>query len=189
MKLKWSYILSPALGVIAIFAVFAVAITWTGASVEEPAKEPLMPVTDIPYVAPPEEEVVVEEEPVVEEPVVEEEVYYEEEYYEEEYYDEPSYSSSYDGSSADFRRDGVIYYGDHSYTWYSQNVLPGGGLTELNNNGRHVDDRGFVCDGDGYIAVASDDYPMGTVVDTPFGEGRVYDSGSGSGNIDIYTDF
>ena len=106
---------------------------------------------------------------------------------EEEAQPEPASVSQYDG---DFRSAGIVYgENGYSYTWYSQNVLPGSGLTELNSNGRHVDERGFVCDGDGYIAVASDDHAMGTVVETPFGEGRVYDSGSGSGNIDIYTDY
>lgn len=141
-----------------------------------------------PVIEEPVEEEIVEEEPVEE--VEETEEVVEEEYYEEEPYEEVElYSASYDGSAEDFRRDGVIYYGDFSYTWYSQRVLPGGGLTALNNNGRHVDERGFVCDGDGYIAVASDDFPEGTVVDTPFGAGKVYDCGSGYDNIDIYVDF
>lgn len=104
------------------------------------------------------------------------------------YYDEPTYyASAYDN---DFQSAGVVYGEDGTrYTWYSQNVLPGGGLTELNNNGRHVDERGFVCDGDGYIAVASNDYDLGTVVDTPFGAAKVYDGGCDSGTIDVYTDF
>ena len=83
-----------------------------------------------------------------------------------------------------------MYDGDTRYTWYSQNVLPGGGLTELNSNGRHVDEAtGFIMDGDGYIAVASSDHPHGAVVDTPWGPGKVYDEGCDSGTIDIYTDF
>lgn len=104
------------------------------------------------------------------------------------YYDELTYyASAYDN---DFQSVGVVYGEDGTrYTWYSQNVLPGGGLMELNNNGRHVDERGFVCDGDGYIAVASNDYDLGTVVNTPFGAGKVYDGGCDSGTIDVYTDF
>lgn len=92
-------------------------------------------------------------------------------------------------SAEEFKSIGILYLHDYSYTWYSQRVLPGGGLTALNNNGRHVDDRGFVCDGDGYISVASDDFEMGSIVETPFGDGKVYDCGSGKGNIDIYVDF
>ena len=114
-------------------------------------------------------------------------VKYEEEQEYEQYY--PEYIYNYNSySDNDFKSQGVIYENDTRYTWYSQNVLPGGGLTELNENGRHVED-GFVKDGDGYIAVASSDYEIGTVVETPFGEGKVYDTGCASGTIDIYTDF
>lgn len=92
------------------------------------------------------------------------------------------------GDASNFKSAGVVYQNGVRYTWYSQNVLPGGGLTELNNNGRHVE-NGFVKDGDGYIAVASSDHPKGTVVDTPYGQGKVYDSGCASGTIDIYTNY
>lgn len=95
---------------------------------------------------------------------------------------------SYNGNTSNFKSQGVIYMNGVRYTWYSQNVLPGGGLTALNNNGRHVE-NGFVKDGDGYIAVASSDYAQGTIVNTPFGAGKVYDSGCASGTIDIYTDY
>lgn len=95
--------------------------------------------------------------------------------------------SSYNGN---FQSAGVVYGDDGTrYTWYSQNVLPGGGLTELNENGRYVDENGYVRDGDGYIAVASSDHEQGTVLDTPFGAAKVYDSGCDSGTIDVYTDF
>lgn len=186
--------------IIALVAIFALALfgAWltydmTQNKAEAMTIEPIFDagLTDPPppsVIEEPVEEEVVEEEPVEEAEEAEEVV--EEEYYEEESYEEEElYSASYDGSAEDFRRDGIIYYGDFSYTWYSQRVLPGGGLTALNNNGRHVDERGFVCDGDGYIAVASDDFPEGSVVDTPFGAGKVYDCGSGYGNIDIYVDF
>jgi len=74
----------------------------------------------------------------------------------------------------------------YSYTYYSENVLPGGGL---DIPGRHVGDEGYVCDADGNICIASDDLPKGTVVSVPFGSGTavVYDSGSGYGNLDVYT--
>ena len=110
-----------------------------------------------------------------------------EEYYEDYYYEEPAYYGG--GYDHDFIREGVIEQDGVEYTWYSQRVLSGGGLDELNDNGRHVDDEGFIRDGDGYIAVASSDYEVGTVVDTPFGEGKVYDSGCDSGVIDVYTDW
>lgn len=81
---------------------------------------------------------------------------------------------------------GVNYFNGHRETWYSQKVLPGGGLKIP---GRHVDNRGLVCDGDGYICVASDDYPKGTIVETSLGTGKVYDCGCASGTIDIYTNW
>lgn len=84
------------------------------------------------------------------------------------------------------RSKGVVYYNGHKETWYSQKVLPGGGLRIP---GRHVDSRGLVCDGDGYICVASSDLAKGTIVETSLGTGKVYDSGCASGTIDIYTDW
>ena len=92
-------------------------------------------------------------------------------------------------SAAEFQWRGVVEDESHFYTWYSENVLPGGGLTELNANGRHSE-GGFVKDGDGYIAVASCDYTKGTVIDTPFGQAKVYDTGYlAPGQVDVYTSF
>lgn len=103
------------------------------------------------------------------------------------------YSAPYGGNDYgnSFKFDGVAYIGDQEFNWYSQNARPGGGLDELNANGRHVDEStGFVVDGDGYIAVASpwgrDE--VGTVVETPFGQGKVYDANEGDA-YDLYTDF
>lgn len=81
---------------------------------------------------------------------------------------------------------GVVYYGGHKETYYSQNVLPGGGL---NIPGRHVAEDGTVRDGDGYICVAADPSYLeyGAIVQTSLGTGRVYDSGCDYGTIDIYT--
>jgi len=63
-------------------------------------------------------------------------------------------------------------YGWH-YTYYSETVLPGGGL---NIPGRHVED-GCVCDADGYVVVACDTLPYGSIVPTPMRDGKVYDCG------------
>lgn len=88
---------------------------------------------------------------------------------------------------SDLYTQGRLYYGDYQYTWYSERVLPGYGLAI---DGRHTDDEGFVCDGDGYICVASGSLEKGTVVDTPFGrEGRVYDCGCPSNVLDIYVNW
>lgn len=103
----------------------------------------------------------------------------------------PPASSGASGNGADFMFSGVIFENGIRYTWYSQNApgMAGGGLTELNANGRHVDEEGIIRDADGYVAVASCDHEKGTVVDTPFGEGKVYDYCGVSGTIDIYTNF
>lgn len=90
-------------------------------------------------------------------------------------------------AATDFIRNGK-YFDDNNttYTYYPESVLPGGGL-EI--PGRHTDEDGYICDADGYICIASDDLPKGTIVEIPFGSGTgvVYDTGSGSGNLDIYT--
>lgn len=82
---------------------------------------------------------------------------------------------------------GVIYWNGWKWTWYSQRVLPGGGLQIP---GRHVDENGYVCDENGYICLAASSLSKGTVVDTPFGKmGKVYDTGCAYGVLDVYTDF
>lgn len=81
------------------------------------------------------------------------------------------------------RSKGVVYYNGHRETWYSQKVLPGEGLKIPD---RHVDSRGLVCDGDGYICVASSDLAKGTIVETSLGTGKVYDCGCPKNTIDIY---
>ncbi len=97
-----------------------------------------------------------------------------------------SESSAKNSGGALTRSKGVVYYNGHRETWYSQKVLPGGGL---NIPGRHVDSDGLIRDGDGYICVASSDYPRGTIVETSLGTAKVYDSGCAHGTIDIYTDW
>lgn len=95
-------------------------------------------------------------------------------------YDMPS------GNGVLTKKKGVNYYNGHRETYYSQKVLPGGGL---NIPGRHVASDGTIRDSDGYICVASSDYPKGTVVQTSLGAGKVYDTGCASGTIDLYTDW
>lgn len=92
-------------------------------------------------------------------------------------------SGNYSGSYSDFMRAGVVYSNGNKYTYYSQRVLPGGGLKIP---GRHVD-GGFVKDADGYICVASDK-AYGTIVSTPFGQGRCYDQGTSGNHYDIYVE-
>lgn len=90
-------------------------------------------------------------------------------------------------SASDLQSSGVIYWGGWRWTWYSQNVLPGGGLSIP---GRHIDESGYVCDENDYICLAATSLSQGTVVDTPFGkQGKVYDSGCAYGTLDVYTAF
>lgn len=96
----------------------------------------------------------------------------------------PSYDYSSYYSANDLMFNGVIYWGGYRWTWYSEKVLPGGGLQIP---GRYVDENGYVCDENGYICLASSELGWGTVVDTPFGKsGCVYDSGPSSGTLDVY---
>ena len=85
---------------------------------------------------------------------------------------------------------GVVYYNGHKETFYSQKVLPGGGLTALNNNGRHVALDGTIRDKDGYIAVACNYLPQGSRIMTSLGPGKVYDTGTMTRAwIDIYVNW
>lgn len=77
-------------------------------------------------------------------------------------------------SLSDFMWRGVINWSGYKFTYYSQSVLPGYGLSIP---GRHVNSGGFVADKDGYIVLASNSrISRGTVINTPFGyQGKVYD--------------
>ncbi len=121
-------------------------------------------------------------------------------------YDTDSYYDEIIAAS-NFRFDGVEFWGDYRWTYYSEQVLPGGGL---DIPGRHTDYNGYVCDENDYICLASDflpkgyvcdenDYiclasdflPKGTVVSTPFGKaGKVYDCGCGDNiTLDVYVNW
>ena len=71
-------------------------------------------------------------------------------------------------------------------TYYSQQVLPGGGL---NIPGRNVAADGTIRDAEGYIVIASDVLPKGSITQTSLGTGKVYDTGVGHAGVDIYTDW
>lgn len=90
-------------------------------------------------------------------------------------------------SASQFKTMGVINWNGWRWTWYSQRVLPGGGL---NIPGRHVDSNGYICDKNNYICLASVDLSKGSIVSTPFGKkGKVYDTGCPCGTLDVYTNF
>lgn len=87
-------------------------------------------------------------------------------------------------SASEFRTLGVIQWNGWRWTWYSERVLPGGGL---NIPGRHNDENGYVCDENDYICLSSSTLSKGTVIDTPFGkQGKVYDTGCAADIVDVY---
>ena len=90
---------------------------------------------------------------------------------------------TYSGGNVDLMSAGVVNWGGYRFTWYSQNVLPGGGL---NIPGRHVNGSGFVCDGDGYI-VAATAFGRGTTGNSPWGAWKSYDTGVSGNTVDLYT--
>ena len=82
-----------------------------------------------------------------------------------------------------FMFSGVVNWGGYKFTYYSQSVLPGGGLAIP---GRHVNADGYVSDGDGYVVLAGS-APKGTIYDTPFGyKGKIYDRGTYGNHLDVY---
>lgn len=91
---------------------------------------------------------------------------------------------SYSGNSGNFKSQGVIYQNGIRYTYYSSNVLYHYRTPEWT-----AGSDGIYRDSAGYIVIASSDHSQDTVVLTPFGAGKVYDSGCASGTIDIYTNF
>lgn len=93
-------------------------------------------------------------------------------------------SSTGQYSLSALQRAGVVNWSGYKFTYYSQKVLPGGGLRIP---GRHVNAGGYVADADGYIVLAND-APKGTVINTPFGApGKVYDRGTRGNHFDVYT--
>lgn len=171
------------LGVISAFAAHApvkeekTIETTTATIIATTIAETSEPTTAVPTTAEP--STITETEPVTE--AVETDEYIEEPE-EEIIYEEVSFG---DYSPSDLQFQGVLYWGGWRWTWYSERILPGGGLSIP---GRHTEtDTGFVCDGDGYICLASGSLSKGTIVDTPFGRlGKVYDCGCAADVLDVY---
>lgn len=90
-------------------------------------------------------------------------------------------------SASQFRNLGVIQWNGWKWTWYSERVLPGGGLSIP---GRHNDADGYVCDENGYLCLSSSSLSKGSIIDTPLGkQGKVYDTGCDSNVIDVYVNW
>ena len=96
------------------------------------------------------------------------------------------YNSNLSETGQTFMRDGVVYNEDGSvrYTYYSSNVAYHYQTSQWTANA-----DGMYTTSDGYIVVASSDYDLGTIVETPWGQGQVLDTGCSSGTIDIYTNY
>ena len=91
-------------------------------------------------------------------------------------------------SIADFQYVGIFSWNGWQWTYYLMSQFPGQTSTPV--EGRYVNDRGLVCDKDGYVILASVDLPPYTVMETPLGQmGKVYDTGCPHGIIDIYTNW
>ncbi len=86
------------------------------------------------------------------------------------------------------RRMDVKEYRGHRETYYSQKVLPGGGL---NIPGRHIAKDGTVRDKNGYICVAAHGkyLKQGQKVMTSLGPGIVRDTGCSYRTIDVYVNW
>ena len=86
----------------------------------------------------------------------------------------------------DLEYHGAMIWNGYKYTNYPESVLPG---EALQIPGRHLED-GFVSDAYGYIVGASDFFPKGTVIDSPYGRPiRIYDvfaHNQPSYRIDVY---
>lgn len=99
------------------------------------------------------------------------------------------YSSVYNIANCKLNKyNGVVRFNGHRETYYSQRVLPGGGLSIP---GRHVANDGTVRDKDGYIVVAANPglYARGSKLMISLGPAKVYDSGCSYGTIDVYVNW
>ena len=105
------------------------------------------------------------------------------------YYIYDKYISSFSASisASSFKKQGVFYWGNLKWTYYSQKVLPGGGLSIP---GRSISENGYIIDENVYICCASADIAHGTVIDTPLGaKGKIYDTAGVHGIIDVYVNW
>ena len=102
-------------------------------------------------------------------------------------YNNTQSQANYSSSGGKLTPSGGVFHGPSGKeTYYSQRVLPGGGL---NIPGRHVVADGTIRDADGYVVIASDVLPKGSITETSLGTGKVYDTGVGHAGVDIYTNW
>lgn len=79
---------------------------------------------------------------------------------------------------------GVYYYNGKAEKYYSSRILYHYKTSEW-----ILDVNGFYHDVDGYFVIASNDYPIGTVINVSMGKARVLDCGCDSGTIDFYVNW
>ena len=149
------------------------------AAVDVTVPSDVFDVSDIEFVPEETEEEVVEEEAPVEEATVayEEPVYYNYAPAPEATYSEPVAENG----SGLTKSGGINWHNGRKETWYSSNVLYHHKTGEWTAGA-----DGVYRDADGYVVVAASDLTQGSVVDTSFGAGKVYDSGCAAGVTDIY---
>ena len=105
-------------------------------------------------------------------------------------------SGTFDAFSADgymtaeeFRNYGIVNHNGECFTYYSELVLPREGL-EI--PGRYTEYEGYVCDGEGYVVLATPDeytHPRGSTIELPTGRtGKFYDF-CPEGSIDVYVNW
>lgn len=92
----------------------------------------------------------------------------------------PTYSSS----SGLTKSSGVNWHNGWKETYYSSRVLYHYMTPQWT-----VGSDGVYRDSDGYVIVASSSEPYGTITDTSFGMGKVYDTGCDLGVHDIYVNW
>ena len=100
-----------------------------------------------------------------------------------------AYSANGYMTSEEFRNYGIVNHNGECFTYYSELVLPGGGL-EI--PGRYTDWEGYVCDGEGYVVLATPNeyaHPRGSTIELPTGRmGKFYDF-CPEGSIDVYVNW
>lgn len=86
--------------------------------------------------------------------------------------------------SSGFKSAGVVCQNGRRYTYYSSRALRHYRTGEWTPGA-----DGIYRDSEGFIVVAASDIPQGATTNTPFGMGKVYDSGCAAGTTDIYTNY
>lgn len=99
-------------------------------------------------------------------------------------YTEENHATVDVAAAQNFKYQGVIYQDGFRYTYYSSRVL-----YHYRTGEWWAGADGIYRDSSGYVIVASDSDAFGSLVPTPFGTGKVYDTGAGYGTRDIYVNW